>query len=319
MCCDCILNRRDFNGLAAAGLAGGIMDRPSALASDPGPVRPSQWDPHLPLVVPGAALVVQPVLMYVVQEHKDETSYRSWGSVHTVPRGRAEIGTNPGGAESTVGRGGVPAYASCPWSASAPWSKPAPCTRVRMTSFWSTPPAALRSSLTACFATQPRRDTLIFVRHRNGPLYYWYEGLGMRVVKAPTPQEVARYSADNHGPVTVHDVVIDDQDELIGKLRALKGLKNFIGQRIVALGGPMGKFDPEAPRWRVSVTGSRSSMSVTTNSPAGWPVPGPIAPGRPGGGMDRHLPLASWHDAGNRPTIRGQRIPAIRAVQGVHG
>ena len=35
MCRDCILNRRDFNGLAAAGPAGGIMAGPSALASDP--------------------------------------------------------------------------------------------------------------------------------------------------------------------------------------------------------------------------------------------------------------------------------------------
>ena len=59
---------------------------------------------------------------------------------------------------------------------------------------------------------------------------------------------MARNRADNHGPVTVHDVVIDDQNELLWRLRALSALKNFIGQRIVALGGPMGKYDPEAPR-----------------------------------------------------------------------
>jgi hypothetical protein len=47
MCSDCILNRRDFSGLAAASLAGGILAGPSTstLASDSSRVRPTQWDP----------------------------------------------------------------------------------------------------------------------------------------------------------------------------------------------------------------------------------------------------------------------------------
>ena len=43
------------------------------------------------------------------------------------------------------------------------------------------------------------------------------------------------------------DVVVDDYQELLWRLRALYGIKNFIGARIVALGGPWGKYSPEAP------------------------------------------------------------------------
>ncbi len=247
MCRDCILNRRDFNGLAAAGLAGGIMARPSALAADAGPVRPAQWDPHLPLIVPGAAIVVQPVLMYVVQEHKDETSYRSWGSVHTVPTAARETERIRAELKALSTAVDFPLRV-LPQVCVSTVEQARAIQQDKHDVILLYPASGSPELLTACFANRPRQDTLIFARHRNGPLYYWYEGLGTRVVKAPTPQEVARNSADNHGPVTVNDVVIDDQDELIAKLRALQGLKNFIGQRIVALGGPMGKFDPEAPR-----------------------------------------------------------------------
>ena len=40
---------------------------------------PCKWDPDAPLTVPGKELKVQPVLMYCVQEHRDETSYRFLG------------------------------------------------------------------------------------------------------------------------------------------------------------------------------------------------------------------------------------------------
>ncbi len=51
----------------------------------------------------------------------------------------------------------------------------------------------------------------------------------------------------DHGPVHVEDVVVDDCNELLWRLRGLYGLKNFVGTRIVALGGPWGKYSPEAP------------------------------------------------------------------------
>lgn len=245
MCCDCRLNRRDFNGLTAAGLASGLLAEASAQGSSPS--AGSHWDPAQPLKVLGRKLKVQPVLMSVVQEHRDETSYRNWGSVHTEPaavqeaeRIRKELG-------QLATRAGFP-LEFLPLVRVSTVDEARRMQQGEHDTILLFPASGSADLLTACFASQPDRDTVLFVRHRSGPLYYWYEALSTRFLKQGTPQETARNRADNHGPVTIHDVVIDDHDELLWRLRALSALKNFVGQRIVALGGPMGKYDPEAPR-----------------------------------------------------------------------
>ncbi len=249
MCSECILNRRDFTGLTAAGLAGGILAGSSTSTSAGGSatVRPHQWDPQLPLAVPGTSLVVQPILMYVVQEPKDETSYRNWGSIHTVPTAAREAERIREDLKSLSAAAGFPLRV-LPLVCVSTVEQARAVHESEHDVVLIYPASGSPELLTACFATKPRQDTLIFARHRNGPLYYWYEALSTRFLRTATAQEVARNNADNHGPVTVHDVVVDDRNELIGKLRALHGLKNLVGQRIVALGGPMGKYDPEAPR-----------------------------------------------------------------------
>ena len=47
---------------------------------------------------------------------------------------------------------------------------------------------------------------------------------------------------------TCDDVVVDDPQELLWRLRALFAVKNLRGTRIVALGGPWGKYAPDAPQ-----------------------------------------------------------------------
>jgi hypothetical protein len=101
--------------------------------------------------------------------------------------------------------------------------------------------------LRACFASRQDKDTIVFVRHRSGPIYYWYEALSVKYLKtADDASEQNNYL--NHGGVHIQDVVVDDYQELLWRLRALYGIKNFIGTRIVALGGAWGKYSPEAPR-----------------------------------------------------------------------
>ncbi|NQU11873.1 sugar isomerase, partial [bacterium] len=89
--------------------------------------------------------------------------------------------------------------------------------------------------------------TVVFVRHKSGPTYYGYECLGVRHFPVPSIELWSRNSADNHGEVTLDDVVVDDYDDVLWRLRSLYGLHSFVGQRVVALGGPMGKWDGKAP------------------------------------------------------------------------
>ncbi|OYT55698.1 MAG: sugar isomerase [Desulfurococcales archaeon ex4484_217_2] len=78
-----------------------------------------------------------------------------------------------------------------------------------------------------------RGPTIVFIRHRSGPLYLWYEIIDARLIR--------RYN-DQIGQTWIDydDVVVDNLDKLLRKLRALYGLKNTVGARVVAVGGASG-------------------------------------------------------------------------------
>jgi hypothetical protein len=81
--------------------------------------------------------------------------------------------------------------------------------------------------------TNPGKWTILFVRHRSGPVYLWYEIAHNRFLRK-TIDEYGQPGMDHR------DVVVDDLDETLWRLRALAGLKNTLGKRIVTIGGPAG-------------------------------------------------------------------------------
>jgi L-fucose isomerase-like protein len=82
--------------------------------------------------------------------------------------------------------------------------------------------------------------TIIFVRYRSGPYYLWHEIVDARFLRAHTDQF-------KHPALDMNDVVVDDSGEILWRLRALYGLKNVLGRRIVCVGGPSGWATPKAP------------------------------------------------------------------------
>ncbi|HBO42996.1 MAG TPA: sugar isomerase [Planctomycetaceae bacterium] len=91
----------------------------------------------------------------------------------------------------------------------------------------------------ACFdaAAKFGKNMIFFVRHRSGPLYTWYEIISPRYLRRHTD-----HSAHDH--IDTNDVVVDSQDEILWRLRALCGLRNTVKSRIVAIGGPAGWGNP---------------------------------------------------------------------------
>lgn len=75
------------------------------------------------------------------------------------------------------------------------------------------------------------KNIIIFCRHKSGPVYLWYEIISPRYLRQHT-DKLSLKSIDEA------DVVIDNQEELLWRLRALAGLKNTVGSRILAIGGP---------------------------------------------------------------------------------
>lgn len=237
MCCQCI-NRREFMGAATLMAAGTAGILPIAFAEFSSPsFAAMEWDPAEPFLRIGKALRVQPVLMYRIPTRKEMTSWKSWGGIQDASaveeeakRIEAELSGLAKRAPFEMVMQPVVRVATSE-EAAASAALDADATIVY-------PATGSGAMLTACV---PERGAIVFVRHRSGPVYYWYESLSTKYLKTDNDTD----AANKH--LSVEDVVVDDLDDLLWRLRALYAVKNFRGTRIVALGGPMGKYAGDAP------------------------------------------------------------------------
>jgi hypothetical protein len=236
------MNRREFVGLTTASIAGSVLGFSGSGFADSKVV---EWGPDRPFVVTGKTLKVQPVLMYRTPQRRKATSWKSWGGVQTEQSASEEAQRISEELNLLSAKADFPLQIL-------------PIVKVKSTEEASAvhkkdydvvivyPATGSGPLLTTCFAKDKSNDTIIFVRHSSGPIYYWYEALSVKYLKTDE-KESEQNSHLNHGGVYVYDVVVDDCQELLWRLRALYGIKNFIGARIVALGGAWGKYDPQAP------------------------------------------------------------------------
>ena len=241
---DSQINRRQFAGLTSAGIAGGVLGSTRSLAAGE---APDEWDPARGPVVTGKPLVVQPVLMHTTFQRRENASWRSWSNINNAQAAAEEMGR--------IGRelDALPAKSDFPLKIMPPVkvTSEEEAAKIHQADYdviLLYPATGSGGMLKACFARGDARDTLIFARHSAGPVYYWYEALSTRYLETWTDEELAAHNSRNHGGPSIHDVVIDDYGEVLWRLRALYGVKNFVGQRIVALGGPGGKYDSTAPK-----------------------------------------------------------------------
>ncbi len=235
------MNRREFVGLTTASLAGGVLGLGTSVRAS---AAETEWDPNRPPVCTGQALVIQPVLMFRVAEKREATSWKSWGGVQSDETAAKEARRISQELDSLTADAGFPVKAL-----PVVQVKTATDTaRVHEGDYDAVVLYAASGSgdlLTASFAKKKDKDTVIFVRHRSGPAYYWYEALSTKYLQTGRP---AGNSCTDHGGPHVDDVVVDDYGELLWRLRVLYAMKNFVGAHIVALGGPWGKYAPEAPQ-----------------------------------------------------------------------
>jgi hypothetical protein len=175
-------------------------------------------------------LKVQPVLVYEIYERKQATSWRPWGGLLTEE--------DAGQEKRRIGRelDEVKSAADFPLE-------------ILPLIITQTPEQAAAASqgnhdvlliyaasgdlATLEALTAPGKWNLMFLRHRSGPVYLWYE------IAHPT---YLRRRGDGYlqPGVALQDVVVDSYDEILMRLRALHGLRNAVGKRIVAVGGAAG-------------------------------------------------------------------------------
>ncbi|HOX73968.1 MAG TPA: hypothetical protein PKX27_00200 [Bacteroidales bacterium] len=174
-------------------------------------------------------LIVKPVLTCDVPVRRDKTSWRSWGGIQTdkdVISEKARIGEE---IKSLSARADFPVNFL-------------PLSEVRKNDDLKGITDMESADLVLIYAAggsqsifdsihKTGKDMIIFCRHKSGPVYLWYEIISPRYLRQHTDALALKGVNEN-------DVVIDSQDELLWRLRSVCGLKNTVGSKILAIGGP---------------------------------------------------------------------------------
>lgn len=234
------MNRRRFLELSALGAAAIQLPFGSKLFSS----ENAAWNPHVSPMNPGLPLRVQPVLLYEVAQRRPATSWRNWGGIHSEQDAAEELGRIAEGWKALASRAEFPLR----FLPAVKIKSKEEAATIRDADGYDTAVVYAAGgwvdALEACFSE--KRNNLIFLRHKSGPVYLWYEIVHNRFLRQGgegLELDQFRYPLG----MTVDDVVVDDPDELLSKLRTLYAVRNFMGKRIVALGGSGGWCCPPAP------------------------------------------------------------------------
>ena len=181
------------------------------------------------------ALVVKPILVYSTPEYRHQTSWRSWGGIQTekdadeeISRIKGELGNLQSTADFPLeflpvagikGPGDMEGISDL---------ESADVFLVYAAGGWMDTFDALHKR---------NKEMIFFCRHKSGPVYLWYEIISPRYLRQHTDR-LAISGVDES------DVVIDSQDEILWRLRALCGLKNTVNAGIIAIGGAGGWAQP---------------------------------------------------------------------------
>ncbi|MFO0928504.1 MAG: hypothetical protein U0736_16015 [Gemmataceae bacterium] len=239
-CCSCgracaaghaDLPRRDFlklGTLAFAGTALTDLSWKTLAAAEPDEPQPGTRQP----------LVVKPVLMYEIPQRHPKTSWRSWGGIQTEAEADAEKARIQ--AELTK----IQAEADFPVKFLPLLAVKGPAAVAAATDLASADAIVLYAAggpqAVIDAVVKAGKPTMIFLRHRSGPVSLWYEIISPRYLHQHTDRLAVK-------GIDTGDVVVDDPNELVWRMRSLCGLKNVRGGRILAVGGPAGWAHPEAP------------------------------------------------------------------------
>jgi hypothetical protein len=210
---------KGMGATAIAGMALGKMSWPLAPTGEPGQGEGLVRRP----------LKVKPILVYDIPSRRPQTSWRSWGGVQTrgaveeeSARIRGELGKLSAAADFPVDFLPLSSVTQASDLAAAAGLSGADATLLYAAGGWMDVLDTLGGT---------GKDLIIFCRHRSGPVYLWYEIASPRYLRQHTDSAAVK-------GVTAEDVVIDSQEELLWRLRALAGLRNTLGTRILAVGGP---------------------------------------------------------------------------------
>ncbi len=200
-------------GIAMGGLAMAATGAPAETAEPAGGERPFPQ---------GTPLRVQPILIYDVPARKDKTSWRGYGGIHTPEAAREEVGRIEKELVQLKKKAEFPVQLQ----------------PVRLLDSQAKLEEVSVEDIDLCIVYAAGSCTrwplevpmTMFVRHRSGPFYLGFEIAHWRFLRQDgDSSEMKGFDTD--------DVVVDSYDELLWRLRAMYGLKNARGTKMLTIGG----------------------------------------------------------------------------------
>lgn len=234
LCCGCVhdltqisMARRTF--LAAVG---GTAVGASAILSAAETASPSANATMEYLNKPIASakkkpLVVQPIFTYHLYQRQEQTSWRSWGGFHTKEDVQKECQQIEKELTEMKQKAEFP-LEILPIMAV---DTPSEAEQARNAAADVAIVYGAMGEIDPVFSDN--KHHIVFVRHRSGPAYLWYEIVSPRFL---------RKTVDTLGEprLSPQDVVVDEYSDVLWRLRSFYALKNAVGGKIVCIGGPSG-------------------------------------------------------------------------------
>jgi hypothetical protein len=235
-CCDragadlAVSRRGLLGGFGMVAAVGGLNARDSSAGEPAEAGRTVKGEP-LPK---GRALRVQPALMYNLEQRQEKTSWRSYGGLSTEADVTAEIGRITGELQRLAEKAEFPIQML-------------PLARIRDEGT-ARQIAGAEADVIVLYAASggtnvvnavasSKTPMIMFIRHRSGPFYLWYEIAHWRFLR----QNGDTFAA---GHTDLQDIVVDDYGEMLWRLRALYGLANAKGTKMLAIGGLIAYSEP---------------------------------------------------------------------------
>lgn len=214
-----VLSRRGLLRGAGYGALGAFTSfrgaESAGLPAAPGPASPPV----------GMPLRIHPVLTYEIPRRQVQNSWRDYGALHDMSTVNQESKRIAEELKQLASRADFPIDVL-------------PVTLV------NSDPQADRALATDCDAlliyasggwqiyklVAKQTPKVVFIRHKSGPYYLWHEIAHFRLLR----MDDDGFARDDVG---LEDIVVDSYDEVLWRLRALYGLKNAKGTRMLAIGG----------------------------------------------------------------------------------
>jgi len=180
-------------------------------------------------------LVVKPILVYSTPKPRHQRSWRSWGGIQTEQDAEAEVRRIRRELDKLGEEADFPVE-FLPVAGIKGAGELSGLSDLNKADVFIVYAAGGGMDTFAKLAEQGK-DMIFFCRHKSGPVYLWYEIISPRYLRQHTDKLALKGIDDS-------DVVIDSQDEILWRLRALCGLRNTMGTKILAIGGAGGWAQP---------------------------------------------------------------------------